>query len=113
MPALLPVVLTVSHLVLATNSIPNFNVERTCRPASVAAVSPGRDASACQRDEQDARSKLEKEWDQYTAAQRSKCSGFAALDGAPSYIELLTCLEMAKQAKELPEESKMGSVGRR
>jgi hypothetical protein len=32
---------------------------------------------------------------------------------APNYVELLTCLEMAKQAKELPEESKMGSVGRR
>ena len=26
------------------------------------------------------------------------CEGFVALDRAPSYVELLTCLEMAKQA---------------
>jgi hypothetical protein len=29
---------------------------------------------------------------------------------APSYVELLTCLEMAKQAQELPAESKMGAT---
>jgi hypothetical protein len=39
--------------------------------------------------------------------------GFAALDRAPSYVELLTCLEMAKQAKELPVESTMGAVTNR
>jgi hypothetical protein len=39
--------------------------------------------------------------------------GFAGLDRAPSYVELLTCLEIAKQANELPEESKMGTIGRR
>jgi hypothetical protein len=39
--------------------------------------------------------------------------GFAGLDRAPSYVELLTCLEMAKQAMELPQESKMGTVGQR
>ena len=40
-------------------------------------------------------------------------AGFAALDRAPSYVELLTCLEMAKQAKELPVESTMGAVTNR
>jgi hypothetical protein len=50
---------------------------------------------------------------QYSTAQRSQCAGFAALDRAPSYVELLTCLEMAKQSKELPEESKLGTSGRR
>jgi hypothetical protein len=74
---------------------------------------PGRDSTACQRDEQDARSKLEKDWGQYNTTQRSRCTGFAGLDRAPSYVELLTCLEIAKQAEELPEESRMGTVGRR
>jgi hypothetical protein len=74
---------------------------------------PGRDLSACQRDENEARSKLEQDWTQYTAGKRSQCAGFAGLDRAPSYVELLTCLEMAKQAKELPQESKMGAVGQR
>ncbi|HME28622.1 MAG TPA: hypothetical protein VKE53_01995 [Pseudolabrys sp.] len=113
MPALLPILFTASHVVLAADSVPKFDVERTCRPAAAAATLPGRDSSACQRDEQTARSRLESDWSQYTTAQRRHCTGFAALDRAPSYVELLTCLEMAKQVKELPEESKMGTVGRR
>ena len=113
MPALLPIILTASHVVLAADTVPKFDVERTCRPAAAAGILPGRNSSACQRDENDARSKLEQDWTQYTAAQRSQCAGFAGLDRAPSYVELLTCLEIAKQAKELPQESKMGSVGQR
>jgi hypothetical protein len=74
---------------------------------------PGRTAAACQRDENEARTKLEQEWTRYNAAQRSQCKNFAGLDRAPSYIELLTCLEIAKQAAELPEESKAGTVGAR
>lgn len=113
MPALLPIILTASHVVLAADTVPKFDVERTCRPAAAAGILPGRDLSACQRDENDARSKLEQDWTQYTAAQRNQCAGLAGLDRAPSYVELLTCLEIAKQAKELPQESKMGSVGQR
>jgi len=113
MPALLPIVLTASHLVLAANSIPKFDLERTCRPAAEAAEMPGRDSAACQRDERDARSKLEQDWAQYNAAQKGHCAGFAALDRAPSYVELLTCLEMAKQAQELPPDSKADTVGRK
>jgi hypothetical protein len=32
---------------------------------------------------------------------------------APSYVELLTCLEIAKQAKELPKEPGLGTTGQR
>ena len=113
MPAVLPIVLAASHLVLAADSVPKFDVERTCRPAAVAGVLPGRDSAACQRDEVDARGKLEQDWAQYNAAQKSQCAGFAALDRAPSYVELLTCLEMAKQAQELPADSKAETVGRK
>jgi hypothetical protein len=35
---------------------------------------------------------------------------FAALDRAPSYVEMLTCLEMAKQASQLPAESRLGAT---
>ena len=112
MPALLPIVLTALHVVLIADGPPKFNVERTCRPAAVAGVMPGRDASACQRDENDARDKLDRQWAGYSATQRRHCAGFVELDSAPSYVELLTCLEIAKQAAELPEESKAGTVWR-
>jgi len=111
MPALLPVLLTASHVVLAADTIPKFNVELTCRAAAVASISPSRGSSDCQRDENDAQGKLQQDWAQYTNAQHANCVRFAGLDRAPSYVELLTCLEMAKQAQELPEESKVGTSG--
>ena len=113
MPALFPIILTATQIVLVADSVPKFDVERTCRAAVAVAGLPGRDSASCQREEQDARSKLEKDWSQYSAAQQKECDGLVTTGGAPSYVELLTCLEMAKQAKELPEDSKMGNVGRR
>lgn len=113
MPALLPIFLTASHIVLAADSVPKFDVERTCLPATAAASLPGRDSASCQRDEEDARSKLHNDWSIYSAEQRSHCTRLVGIDRAPSYVELLTCLEMAKQVKELPEESKMETNSRR
>ena len=69
MPALLPIILTVSHVLLAADTVPKFDVERTCRPAAAVGL-PGRTAAACQHDENDARTKLEHEWTRYNAAQR-------------------------------------------
>jgi hypothetical protein len=104
MPALLAIILTASQIVLAADSVPKFDVERTCRPAAAASSLPGRE-TACQKSEQDARNKLKNDWSRYSAQERSRCTGFVAIAGAPSYVELLTCLEMAKQAKELREKS--------
>lgn len=109
MPALVPIILTASHMLLVANGVPKFNVEKTCQPAAEASVSPGRGSSDCKRDEKDALTKLETDWPQYNSAQRAECVRFSALDHSPSYVELLTCLEMAKQAKELPAESKKGT----
>ena len=112
MPSLLPIILTASQIVLAADQVPKFDVERTCRPAATVGL-PGRDAAACQRDENEARAKVEELWTQYKQAQRSECVGFVGLDRAPSYVELQTCLEIAKDFAELREASKSGTVGSR
>jgi hypothetical protein len=62
---------------------------------------------------EDAHSMLQRDWAQYTPAQRTGCVRFSSLGSSPNYVELLTCLEMAKQVKELPEASKMGTTGQR
>jgi hypothetical protein len=113
MPVLMAIILTALQIVLAADSVPKFDIERTCRQATTAANLPGRDSTACQRDEDNAHSNLKNDWSQYSAQDRSRCSGFVMTGGAPSYVELLTCLEMAKQAKELREgKSKSETVGR-
>ena len=41
MPALLPIFLTASHIILAAVSVPKFDVEQTCRAAVIGADAPG------------------------------------------------------------------------
>lgn len=113
MPAFLPVIFAASQIVLVADAVPKFNVEESCRRAAEVSISLGRSAGDCKRDEQDAHSKLRHDWVQYSPAQRTGCVRLSSLGNAPSYVELLTCLEMAKQAKELPEASKMGTSGQR
>lgn len=106
MPALLPAIFTAaqkliaSPLVPVTDKPPSFNVEPTCRAAVTAYVTPGRDLASCLRDEQDARAKLERNWSGYSAKEQSGCLRLSLLDGQPSYVEVLTCLQIAEEAKK-------------
>ena len=78
------------HIGLVADAIPKFDVKQ-----------------------EDAQGKLLQDWAQYSPAQRTGCVRFSSRGSSPSYVELLTCLEMAKQAKDLPEASKMGTSGQR
>jgi hypothetical protein len=96
MPALLPILLATSHLVLAADTVPKLNYEPTCRTAVESAANTSRDETSCKQDEETARATLGKVWIQYTTVQRTHCVQLTSLGGPPSYVELLTCLEMAK-----------------
>jgi hypothetical protein len=111
MPTLLPIILTAAHIVLTANRIPEFNIEPSCRAVVKASVVPNRYADACKRDELTARDKLNDQWKQFTPAQRACCASLTELGGCPSYVELLTCLELAKVAKGLPPGDRMTSQG--
>ena len=111
MPALLPVLLLSSQVVLAADPVPKFDAGPSCRSAGATAVMATRDAAACERDESTARDTLEKEWRQFTQSDQARCVRLVTLGGGPSYVELLTCLEMAKQVKELPQGDQMDNAG--
>ena len=108
LPALLAVLLVGSQIALAADPVPEFDIGPSCRSAAVAsAVIATRDAAGCGRDEINARTTLEKEWSQFTPTDQARCGRLVTLGGGPSYVELLTCLEMAKQVKELPGGNQM------
>ena len=69
MPALFPIILTATQIVLVADPVPKFDVEGTCRADAVSGL-PGRDSAACQRDEQGARSMLQKDWTEYSSTER-------------------------------------------
>ncbi len=112
MPGLLPIVVTGTYLILAADKMPEFSMEPTCRAAATTGVrtSGANDDTACKRSEQDARGKLEQSWGQFSASERGHCVRLATRGGAPSYAELLTCLEMSKQANSLPDQVKAPAV---
>ncbi len=93
------VALLLPLVIAASDAVPRFNVEPSCKGGL---DSPGLNErySRCISEEGDARKKLEANWSQYPAGDRTTCSDTARM-GTPSYVELLTCLEMAKDAAKM------------
>jgi hypothetical protein len=55
----------------------------------------------CMQAEQADRETIIKEWSQFTADDRRHCIAETTMGGESSYTELLTCLEMARDVREL------------
>jgi hypothetical protein len=105
MSALLQVIAVGSNLVLVADKVPELKYERSCRAAVEAAAMPNRNQDACLQDEKAAKAKLQQEWGEFTGTQKSHCVKLSTTGGFPSYVELLTCVEMSKAAAELPKGS--------
>ena len=92
---------------------PQFDVSPTCRSPARLEASLSKDGDACIRDEHKARDELTGKWGQFTSADRARCTGLVQTGGPPSYIELLTCLEMGREAQQLRRRERDTNVGRR
>jgi hypothetical protein len=87
--------------VSAAERPPQLNLEPTC---SVTALGvSGRTRDACMNSEHAARDTLGDTWKDFNAKQHKRCTDLIHMGGPPSYVELLTCLEMAKQAQAIPD----------
>ena len=89
-----------SQLVLAAD-VPKFNAEPSCRAAAAVAVITGRTTENCMNDERDAHDQLQKSWTDYSAADTSHCLALVRSGGGPSYVELLSCVEMSRDARRI------------
>src|ERR1700755_2105899 len=98
----LPVVLLGAQLALPiADKVPEFDVNPSCRGATSAAIS-NRDLESCLKQERDARDDLGREWAQFPAGDRTTCEHSTSMGGIPSYVEMLTCLEISRDARNLP-----------
>ena len=97
---LAPVAITIA------DAPPTYNVEPSCHGGMDVIADPrvSQDArfAQCLRDEDAARSTLQAQWMQFAAGDRNTCAETAKL-GTPSYVQLLTCLELARDARALPK----------
>lgn len=102
---ILPVLLVGTQLTIAVaDSVPEFNVEPSCRAAANGDIGIKQDLSSCLEDEKGARAQLAKEWSGFTTADRGLCTRLSRTGGAPTYTELLVCLQMARDARKLPKQ---------
>jgi hypothetical protein len=110
-PSLDAGVATAIVLLVAADSIPVFNVEPFCRAVATRAAPVG-DKDVCLRQEHEARDQLVRQWAQFPAADRSYCEQLARIGSDPTYTELLTCLELQRDARNLRERER-GTMGQR
>jgi len=90
-----------------SDRVPVFNVEAMCRDVSADDKASGlalaQDAGECTRDETLARQQLSSTWLTVPGPMRESCEGEAAAAGIQSYVDLLTCLQMAGWANPAPQ----------
>jgi hypothetical protein len=83
-----------------------FVCDRRCRGISKQASDPGERGDAdlafsqCVKGEQAMRQKLMGEWSTFAPADKATCVG-SERGGLPSYTDLVTCLEMARDARQM------------
>jgi len=90
--------------------VPVFDVTPSCRHAAERAHPIG-SVENCIKLEQEARARLVKQWSTFAPADKSHCLGLSTLGGEPTYSELLTCLEMARDARNAANGKDRGTTG--
>src|SRR5215467_4770447 len=89
--------------VARADSPPKLDVAPSCNAAARGAISAGRDKEACMSDERTAQDALAQNWSKYNAADKTQCIGNVKTGGPASYVELLSCLEIMRDAKAVRE----------
>ena len=91
--------------------VPNLNVDPTCQGNETTAAGFGRGPDICRRSELDARDQLVKQWADFPGPDRRRCVQLGIMTNIPSYVQILTCLEMAREARNLPDRRERSTVG--
>jgi hypothetical protein len=107
---MLPSVLLIgAHLVtpVAADNVPVLDIEPVCRGIAQQGGSSFHDPEVakqkqnCLESEKQVREELAKQWSSFSATDKNACIKEATMGGDSSYTELLTCLEMARDARNL------------
>ena len=91
--------------VAVSDTVPKFDIVRECRFEGGSTTEFDR----CSDDENAALRQLETEWAQFVGVDKRQCTATATIGGVASYVELLTCLEMARDLARA-DDSPRGSI---
>jgi hypothetical protein len=99
--------LLTSTLLAGSDDVPVLNVVPVCRGIAEQAANPTEkggpdlDFKRCISSEQEVRDQLAKVWSTFQPPDKGHCVRLAQTGGESSYTELMTCLEMARDVRNL------------
>jgi hypothetical protein len=97
--------------------LPKLQVGPSCDAAARGSVILGRNKEACLADETTAQDTLKQNWPKYLATDKIDCVTLENSGGPASYVELLSCLEIMRDARSIrntdPLDSDPGPVNTR
>ncbi len=96
------VIAVASQGVACAGGLPELDVSISCNAAARGSVAGGNDKQACLNDEHTAKDALAKDWSNFSPLARTQCLGMNTTGGPPSYVELLVCLEIMRDAGRDP-----------
>ena len=79
----------------AADGPPDLDIEKTCRSAASAGVNDNANQDGCLRSERSAHDEVKRRWSEFTPAAKRQCQKQFEAGGFPSYVEMVTCLELA------------------
>jgi hypothetical protein len=97
MPISISMVVVGTHLVVAVaDRVPAFDIARSCKldVAATTGLSVDQSLKNCVNDENRAQRQLVSQWSKFSASSRAQCIPLESIGGTPSYVSLLTCLQM-------------------
>jgi hypothetical protein len=89
------IILTSLHPIAVADAVPQFDIVRECQAEGGTKEMEQR----CTNDEMHARDQLQAEWVQFSPSAKVQCEGETSIDDTASYVELQTCLEMERDAR--------------
>jgi len=95
------------NLLTVAADVPTLRVEPSCKSAGAEGVITGRTSESCLNDEHAARDELVKNWSSFSGDDKTHCLSMVSTGGSPSYVELLSCLEMSRDAKKIAQGRKL------
>jgi hypothetical protein len=97
MPISISMIVMGTQLVVAiADRVPAFDISRSCKLdlAATAGLSVDQSLKICVNDENRARQQLVSQWSKFSGSSRAQCIPQENVGGTPSYVSLLTCLQM-------------------
>ncbi|MBX9774001.1 MAG: hypothetical protein K2Y71_06270 [Xanthobacteraceae bacterium] len=112
MKSLLAALLLASTGIAVAQGVPTIDIGPSCRAAAKGSVGMQQDYESCRNSEAAARESLAKQWSTFLPADRGSCYRLTTTGTPGTYTEFLTCLEMKRDARKLPDTT-IGQGGRR